>query len=112
MHTEVVLATPVIKTKMFDFEARVLIGWYSLASQSELALQCQAFLFNVKGLSFLRRVYFCVVFSVTNTLWIFYNRLNMFVSHGLHLLHAMKSRTDLSGTTIDVKQYQKLFKST
>ena len=24
-----------IKTKMFDIEARVLIGWYSLASQSE-----------------------------------------------------------------------------
>ena len=24
-----------IKTKMFDIEARVLIGWYSLVSQSE-----------------------------------------------------------------------------
>ena len=26
-----------IKTKMLDIEARVLIGWYSLASQSERA---------------------------------------------------------------------------
>ena len=28
-----------IKTKMFDIEARVLIGWYSLAGQSERVRQ-------------------------------------------------------------------------
>ena len=28
-----------IKSKIFDIEARVLIGWYSLASQSQRALQ-------------------------------------------------------------------------